>query len=133
MSQLPLGQIVRASSRHCLRVNASEGSLCAPANGAAWGWVVAAVAPEDAMTAVKTATAAQYENRDMVFSSGDRRRRDVTWRFGAPKTWRRLRRIAAVYFRFANGGAAGQCVGFFPAITTRENLCPAASPRRAAQ
>jgi hypothetical protein len=49
----------------------------------------------------------------MVFSSGDRRRRDVTWRFGAPKTWRRLRRIAAVYFRLAKGVAADQCVGFF--------------------
>src|SRR5258705_12806207 len=98
MSQLALGQIVRASSRHCLRVNASEGSLCAPASGAASGWEVAAVAPEDAMTAVKTGTAAQYENRDMVFSSGDRPRRDVPWRFGAPKTWGRWGGMGAGFF-----------------------------------
>src|SRR5258705_410396 len=66
MFVLALGALARASSRHCLRVSDSESSLCATGNGGGWGWAVAAVAPEDAMTAVKTATAAQYENRDMV-------------------------------------------------------------------
>jgi hypothetical protein len=68
----------------------------------------------------------------MVFSSGERRRREVTWRFGAPKTWRRLRRIAAVYFRLAKGVAADQCVGFSPPITTRKVFDPVASLRAAA-